>query len=193
MKVAVIQGAAVLAKGSIAGGDIVACGAVSHSGVDFSGSIISGCDAVNFQEFNTFIHAFADTYSVMEPVLPTTCDEGECALSPPPSSPSMVESIENVHVYAIDSAQLLTVKKLTITAVLGTLVVVNIPGAIVKVENLQVVLEGGIRSQHVLFNMFEATRVSLSTTSIRVRGPQCDMHVFLLTLFDALDRGRLWR
>lgn len=162
MNTGVVQGNAQLTNAQISGGNLVYCGTLTQSGVSIlDGSFIQQCNAFDFQDSCSFIDYWSSKFAGMAATGTATVSSGQFTLTG-------VASVQ-VNVFNIPSSAWATVNQLTINSGAGTFVIVNIDGGSNSFTNFGTTLVGGIDVQHVIYNFYQASSLSVSSIAVEVR------------------------
>lgn len=152
-----MQGNAQLTSGSIVGGNTVVCGSLSHS--SFSFKLVQSCDAFDFAATNAFLDGFMAAFS-QSPTTPYSCSSGSCTLTGTVGS--------EINTFYLSGTTVASMSSLTIHSGADTFVIINVDGASNAMANFTVGLEGGIDNQHVIFNFYETTSLTISGVTVQV-------------------------
>lgn len=159
---AVIQGNAQLTSGSIVGGNTVVCGAAtSDSSSTFH--LVKSCNAFDFTATTGFINSFSDYHGFKAPSAPYSCSGGSCTLTGTSGSPTNIFYLPSATFGSITST-------LTINSAAGTFVVINVDGPTNSMIGFSIALMGGIDNQHVFYNFYQTTGLTISgKIAVKVR------------------------
>lgn len=158
---AVVQGHARLSSGTISFGDTVVCGSVSKSS-SFSfpgGSLVHSCNGFDFSNTNLFLEYFSTYFSSQAPTSHYVCRYSSCT----------VTGTRAVNIFAIPSATFGSMNELTINSAANSFVIINVDGATNSMENYAISLEGGIDNQHVFYNFYQTTSLTIYGIAVEVR------------------------
>lgn len=157
----VVLGNASLFTSGIDNGNLVYCGVLTHFATSVAnGNFIHDCDAFDFQDSCLFIGYWTTLFSGLASTGVASVSSGHYTLT---GDANIEENVFN-----ISGSDLAAIASLTINSGSGTFVIINIDGTVDVFSSFVTTLEGGIDVQHVIYNFFEATSLTIADIAVEV-------------------------
>jgi choice-of-anchor A domain-containing protein len=159
--IGVIQGAGNVANFQVSGGNLVYCGKLTQSELAVNGgNLIQSCDRFDFAGTNAFVSDFSSTFQKLPPTGAPTRVDDEFTFD-------AAAGVE-VNVYDVQAALFDSIQQLNINAPAGVFVVINIDGTTNTFQNFQTTLAGGIDQQHIIYNFYQTTSLTVQDIAVEV-------------------------
>lgn len=147
---------------AIDNGNLVYCGSLSQSASTVTdGTFVNGCNAFDFQDSCLFVNYWSAKFSGLAATGSASVSSGHYTLT----GDASVE----LNVFSISGADWASIASLTVNSEAGTFVVINIDGSADSFSTFITTLEGGIDVQHVIYNFYQATSLTVSDIAVEVR------------------------
>lgn len=132
------------------------------------GNFVNSCNAFDFQDSCLFINYWSTIFSGLASTGTASVSFGHYTFTG--------DVTLEVNVFSVAGSDWATVASLTINSGPGTFVIININGGSDGFTSFRTTLQGGIDAQHVIYNFYQATSLTVSSISVEV----CMCYQFLM-------------
>lgn len=159
MNAVVIQGAANLSYPYVYGGNLTYCSGTISGATVSSGNVSQNCSAFDFAGTNTFLAGISASLANLPATGTPTCAYGSCALA----------GTSTASVFFLSGSVLASVTALAISAPAQSYVILNVNGTANMITNFGTTLTGGVTPQYIILNFYQATTVTVISSTVVVR------------------------